>query len=120
MLGYPYHYNDYLFEEEAMERRVDFFDKGLVLFAFCSIWSFLPTVTFASDLSEPPSILYNAPNPTPGQVFAPVAGLCPCTSPKVKTADRNFSYLLFCIGLKRQTINNCMLFYRDLRSNKFK
>ena len=88
MLGYPYHYKDYLSEEEAMKRRVEIFDKGLVLFVFCSFWSLIPTATFASDLSTklPDSASANTPSPTPGTVFAPVAGVCSCTSPKVKTA----------------------------------
>lgn len=43
MLGYPYNYNDYLSEEEAMRRRVEIFDKGLVLFVLWSFWSLIPT-----------------------------------------------------------------------------
>lgn len=38
MIGYPVSYNDYLSEEEAMQRRVDFVDKilskGLILSIF--------------------------------------------------------------------------------------
>ena len=41
MLGYPYTYNDYLSEEEAMRKRVNIFDrvaeKGLVLAVFLSV-----------------------------------------------------------------------------------
>ena len=49
MLGYPYTYSDYLSEEEAMQRRVDLFDrvaaKGLVLAIFWSVWSLIPTTS---------------------------------------------------------------------------
>lgn len=31
MIGYPYTYGDYLSEEEAMRRRVELFDKGVVM-----------------------------------------------------------------------------------------
>lgn len=89
MLGYPYTYNDYLSEEEAMKRRVEIFDKGLVLFIFWSFWSLIPTAAFASDLPKTnflDSADTNAHSPTPELVFAPVAGICSCTSPKVKTA----------------------------------
>lgn len=84
MLGYPYTYNDYLSEEEAMQRRVDFFDrfvaKGLVFVVF---WSLIPTPGFAADLPANRGIA-EAPNVAP--VFAPIAGICKCTSPQVKTA----------------------------------
>ena len=92
MLGYPYNYGDYLSEEEAMQRRVDFFDrvadKGLVLAVFWSVWSLIPTTSFAADLpadtglAEAPKA---APGPNPG-TFAPIAGVCKCASPEVKTA----------------------------------
>lgn len=86
MVGYPYNYYDHLSEEEAMKRRVEIFDKGLVVFVVWSLWSLIPTAAFASDLPKtnfPDST--NTPNPTPGPVFAPIAGICSCTSPKVKT-----------------------------------
>ena len=89
MLGYPYSYSDYLSEEEAMQRRVDIFDrvvdKGLVLVA---VWWLIPTTAFAVDLPVDPG-LAEAPNAAPGPnpvTFAPIAGVCKCTSPKVKTA----------------------------------
>ena len=92
MLGYPYTYSDYLSEEEAMRRRVDLFDKvadkGLVLAVFWSVWSLIPTSAFAVDLPADPG-LAEAPKAAPGPnpvTFAPVAGICKCTSPKVKTA----------------------------------
>ena len=88
MLGYPYSYNDYLSEEEAMKRRVDFFDKGFALFAFWSVWSLIPTAGFASDLPKtnlPDSATSTTPSPESARVFAPIAGLCTCTSPRVKT-----------------------------------
>ena len=90
MIGYPYTYNDYLSEEEAMQRRVDFFDKiadkGLVLVVFYSVLR--PGIAFAVDLPADPG-LAEAPRPTPipnPVVFAPVARACKCTSPQVKTA----------------------------------
>lgn len=91
MIGYPYTYNDYLSEENAMRRRADFFDKGLVLFAFWSIWSLIPTAALASDvpknnLLDSAATTASSPSPTPGQAFAPIAGVCACTSPRVKTA----------------------------------
>ena len=50
---YPYSYGDYLSEEEALQRRVNLFDrvasKGLVLVAFWSVWSLLPTTAFAVE-----------------------------------------------------------------------
>lgn len=89
MLGYPYTYGDYLSEEEAMQRRVDVFDrvagKGLVLAVFCSVLR--PTTAFAVDLPADPGLV-EAPAPVPGPnpvVFAPIAGICKCTSPRVKT-----------------------------------
>lgn len=88
MLGYPYSYNDYLSEEEAMKRRVKIFDKGLVLFVFWAFCSLIPTAASATDLPKTnfsDSAAANAPSPIPGAVFAPVAGICNCTSPKVKT-----------------------------------
>ena len=92
MLGYPYTYSDYLSEEEAMQRRVDLFDrvadKGLVLAIFLSIWSLIPTTTFAVDLPAD-SGLAEAPKATPSPnsvTFAPIAGVCKCASPQVKTA----------------------------------
>lgn len=54
MLGYPYTYNDYLSEKEAMQRRVDLFDK--ILFRFLGrtrgrILSYsLPLVEFVNAL----------------------------------------------------------------------
>lgn len=89
MLGYPYTYSDYLSEEEAMQRRVDLFDrvadKGLVL---AVLWSVLiPTTAFAVDLPADPG-LAEAPKAAPGPnpvVFAPIAGVCKCASPRVKT-----------------------------------
>ena len=92
MLGYPYTYSDYLSEEEAMQRRVDLFDrvadKGLVLVAFYFVWSLIPTTAFAVDSAADP-VLTEAPKPPPGPnpvAFAPIAGVCKCTSPQVKTA----------------------------------
>lgn len=92
MLGYPYTYTDYLSEEEAMQRRVDLFDKvagkGLVLAVFWSIWSLIPTTAFAADLPADPG-LAEAPKAAPGPnpvTFAPIAGVCKCASPQVKTA----------------------------------
>ena len=92
MLGYPYTYSDYLSEEEAMQRRVDIFDrvanKGLLLAVFCSVCSLIPTTAFAVDLPADRGIS-EAPTVTPGPnpiTFAPVAGICKCTSPQVKTA----------------------------------
>jgi hypothetical protein len=92
MIGYPYTYGDYLLEEEAMQRRVDLFDrfadKGLVLVAFWSVWSLITTTAFAVDLPADRGLAEAskaAPSPNP-IVFAPVAGVCKCTSPKVKTA----------------------------------
>ena len=92
MVGYPYTYSDYLSEEEAMRRRVDIFDrvaeKGLVLAVFLSVWSLIPTTAFAVDLPADPGIA-EAPKAAPGPnpvTFAPVAGICKCTSPRVKTA----------------------------------
>ena len=92
MLGYPYTYSDYLSEEEAMQRRVDIFDrvadKGLVLIAFWFVWSLIPTTAFAVDLPADPDLV-QAPKAAPGPnpvTFAPIAGICKCTSPKVKTA----------------------------------
>jgi len=83
MLGYPYTYNDYLSEKEAMQRRVDLFDrftdKGLVLAVFCSV--LIPTTAFAVDLPANPGTV-EAPGPA---VFAPIAGACKCASPRVKT-----------------------------------
>ena len=95
MLGYPYSYKDYLSEEESMQRRVDLFDrivdKGLVLVAFYSVWSLIPITAFAADLPVDPGLVGadNAPKPAPGPApaaFAPIAGICKCTSPQVKTA----------------------------------
>lgn len=87
LLGYPYTYHDHLSEEEALRRRADFFDKGLVLFAFWSVWSLMSAPAFASDLPNlPDSSAAITPDPTPAPVFAPIAGVCACTSPKVKTA----------------------------------
>ena len=94
MLGYPYTYSDYLSEEEAMQRRVDLFDrvadKVLVLAVFWSVWSLIPTTAFAADLPADPG-LAEAPKAAPGPkgpnpvTFAPIAGVCNCTSPQVKT-----------------------------------
>lgn len=91
MLGYPYTYNDYLSEEDAMKRRVDLFDrvadKGLVLATFWSVWSLMSTTAFAADLPADPG-LAEAPKATPGPnpvTFAPIAGVCKCASPQVKT-----------------------------------
>ena len=92
MLGYPYTYNDYLSEEEAMQRRVDLFDrvaaKGLVLAIFWSVWSLIPTTAFAADLPADPvpvEAAKAAPDPNP-VIFAPITGVCKCASPQVKTA----------------------------------
>ena len=92
MLGYPYTYSDYLSEEEAMQRRVDLFDrvadKGLVLAVFWSVWLVIPTTAFAADLPADPG-LAEAPKAAPGPnpvAFAPIAGVCKCVSPQVKTA----------------------------------
>ena len=92
MLGYPYTYSDYLSEEEAMRRRVDIFDKvadkGLVLVAVWSVWSLIPTTAFAVDLPANPGLAEApkaAPDPNP-VTFAPIAGVCKCTSPAVKSA----------------------------------
>jgi hypothetical protein len=92
MIGYPYTYSDYLSEEEAMQRRVDIFDrlvdKGLVLVVFWSVWSLIPNTAFAVDLpadrglAEAPKAASDS-NPA---VFAPIVGVCKCTSPQVKTA----------------------------------
>lgn len=88
MLGYPYTYSDYLSEEEAMRRRVDLFDrvadKGLVLAVFWSVWSLIPTTAFAADLPADQVLVADVPAPGPG-IFAPVIGVCKCTSPEVKT-----------------------------------
>ena len=93
MLGYPYTYQDYLSEEEALLRRADFFDKGLALFAFWSVYSLISAPAFASDVPklpngpDAPGNVAGAPgNAPPPPVFAPVAAACSCTSPKVKTA----------------------------------
>jgi len=92
MLGYPYTYNDYLSEEEAMQRRVDLFDsvadKGLLLAVFWSV--LIPTTAFAADLPSVPTDtgLSEAPKAAPGPnavTFAPIAGVCKCASPQVKT-----------------------------------
>ena len=90
MVGYPYSYNDYLSEEEAMKRRVEFVDKvlskGIVLSIF---WSLMSASAFAADLPVDPVIsgtAVDAPVPSPKPaVFAPVAGICKCSSPAVKT-----------------------------------
>lgn len=80
MIGYPYTYGDYLSGEEAMRRRVELFDKGAVLLV---CWSLSAAVSHADDLPLNNPNHGNSPSPNP--VFAPVAGLCTCTSPKVKT-----------------------------------
>ena len=92
MLGYPYTYSDYLSEEEAMQRRVDLFDrvaaKGLVLAVFWPVWSLIPTIVFAADLPANPvpvEATKAAPDPNP-VIFAPIIGVCKCASPQVKTA----------------------------------
>ena len=92
MLNYPYTYGDYLSEEEAMQRRVDLFDrvatKGLVLAIFWSVWSLIPTTVFAADLpvrldlGETPKA---TPDPNP-ITFATIAEICKCASPQIKTA----------------------------------
>lgn len=89
MVGYPYTYNDYLSEEKAMQRRVDIFDRvadnGLVLAIFCSV--LIPNTAFAVDLPANPGLV-EAPRPAPDPnpaILAPVAGLCKCASPRVKT-----------------------------------
>jgi len=88
-LGYPYTYKDYLSEEEAMQRRVHFFDrvadKYLVLAIFWSV--LIPTNAFAIDLPANPgpseaTKVTTSPNPV---VFAPITGICKCASPRVKT-----------------------------------
>ena len=75
-----------------MQRRVDLFDrvadKGLVLAVFWSVWSLIPTTIFAADLPADPG-LAEAPKAAPGPnpvTFAPIAGICKCASPQVKTA----------------------------------
>ena len=75
-----------------MQRRVDLFDrvagKGLVLAVFWSVWSLMPTTTFAADLptdSGSDEALKAAPGPNT-VTFAPIAGVCKCASPQVKTA----------------------------------
>ena len=92
MIAYPYTYGDDLSEEEAMQRRVDLFDtvmnKGLVLAIFWSVWRVHPFNAFAADLPVDPG-LAEAPKAAPGPnplTFAPIAGVCKCTSPQVKTA----------------------------------
>lgn len=90
MLGYPYTYDDYLSEEEAMQRKVDLFDniaaKRLLLAVLL-----IPTTAFAADLPAMPTNPTNiaeAPKPAPGPnsvVFAPICEICDCVSPKVKT-----------------------------------
>ena len=102
MIGYPYTYGDCLSEEDAMQRRVDIFDrvadKGLVLVAFWSVWSLIPTTAFAVDLPADPG-LAEAPKPASGPnpvTFAPIAGVCKCTSPKVKTAILLFGISSIC------------------------
>lgn len=89
---YPYTYNDFLSEEEAMRRRVDLFDrvaeKGLVLAIFLSVWSLIPNSAFAVDLPADPGLAEvpeaaSGPNPV---TFAPIGGICKCASPQVKTA----------------------------------
>jgi len=92
MLGYPYTYSDYLSEEESMQRRVDLFDsvadKGLLLAFFWSV--LMPTTAFAADSPAVPTDtgLGEAPKAAPGPnavTFAPIAGVCKCASPEVKT-----------------------------------
>ena len=71
-----------------MQRRVELFDKGVVL-VVC--WSLCAAVAHARGFpANKPGMLdqcaaADAP-PSPGPVFAPVAGLCACASPQVKTA----------------------------------
>ena len=87
MIGYPYSYGDSLSGEKAMERRVELFDKGVVL-VVC--WSLSAAVShaqgFPANKPDIPDQCAAADAPSPGPMFAPVAGLCACTSPEVKTA----------------------------------
>lgn len=86
MVGYPYQYNDFLSEEEAMKRRVEVFDKGVVLFVFLGVWSLLPATGFASDLPDTCPSPGSAGGGPAAPVFAPILGVCQCTSPQVKSA----------------------------------
>lgn len=97
MLKYPYSYGDDLSEEVAMQRRVDLFDKGLVLVALWGVWSLIPNNAFASDstLAKLPEAPNAAPSPNPG-TFAPIVGICKCTSPQVKTAILLFGLSSVC------------------------
>ena len=72
-----------------MQRRLDLFDKiaykSLVLAVFYSV--LIPATAFAVDLPANPDLV-EAPGPTPDTNpvrFAPVARLCKCASPRVKT-----------------------------------
>ena len=90
MLGYHYSYSDYLSEEEAMQRRVDLFDrvvdKGLVLVAFWSVWSLIPTTAFALPADRGLAEASKAAPVRNPAVLTPIVGVCKCTSPQVKTA----------------------------------
>ena len=93
MIGYPLTYGDYLSGSEAMKRRADFVDKGLV---FVIIWSINTSIANARgfpankvnpdqcSIADAP-VAPSSPSPNP-PVFAPIAGVCSCTSPEVKTA----------------------------------
>lgn len=89
MLGYPYTYGDYSSGEEAMQRRVDFFDrvadKSLLLAVFCSV--LIPTTVFAVNLPADTG-LADVPGVGPALntvVFVSIAGVCKCALPRVKT-----------------------------------
>ena len=84
MIGFPYTYGDSLSGSEAMQRRADFVDQVLVL-VVC--WSLTSAISHARGFPANKPIgndqcsAMEGPHPT----FAPVAGICACTSPKVKT-----------------------------------
>ena len=81
MVGYPYTYGDQLSEQEAMRRRVELFDKGILVIL---LWGFNAAFSNAQEPMTPPNPLGEAPKGQPN-VFAPVAAVCTCTSPQVKT-----------------------------------
>ena len=88
MIGYPYTYGDYLSGKDAMQRRVDFVDKALVL-VVC--WSLSAAVSHARGFpSNKVTSIENDQCPATGDrnapVFAPISAICSCTSPEVKTA----------------------------------
>lgn len=87
MIGYPITYGDYLSGDEAMERRVKFVDQVLALVV---LWSLQAAISNARGFPAnklDPCGPTDAPSPNGGSsTFAPVAGICACTSPQVKTA----------------------------------